>query len=418
MKQKVKELIKHPLIFGSSIVIVGNIIANFFNFLFNLFMSRNLSVDNYGVFASVMALISFPNLAAGAIVPLVVHFAGNYFATGQLSMIKGLYVKIFKFLLTISIIICLIFLLFIPQLTSFFHITSSWILFITDGIIFLIFLGIINNALLQAKLAFTFQVFINILNAILKLLLGTFLVVAGFSVSGAVGAVLLTAIICYFVSFYPIRFIFEKNTISPKIDSKDLFAYGIPSALTLIGLTSFISADIMLVKHFFNSTDAGLYAGLSLIGRVIFYIAAPIGTVMFPLIVQKYTRKENFTNTFKFSLFLVFSSSITLSFFYYLFPDFTVYFFLKNKAYLAISPLLWFYGIYMALYSVLNIIVNFYLSIKKTNVYLPVLFCSLTQIIGIFFFHQSFMQVILISFIITFLLVLGLLLYYPYATKR
>lgn len=418
MKEKAKKLLKHPLIYGSSIVIVGNLVANFFNFLFNLFMSRNLSVDDYGIFASVMALISFPNLASGAIVPLIVHFAGNYFANGQFAMIKGLYVKIFKFLLAIGVGICLIFLFFIPQIMGFFHINNPIILLLTDGIIFFIFIGVINNALLQAKLAFTFQVFVNTLNAILKLVLGTLLVIAGFSVSGAVGAILVTGIICYVVSFYPIRFIFEKNTVIPKIDSKDLYAYGVPSALTLIGLTSFISADIILVKHFFNPTDAGLYAGLSLVGRVVFYIAAPIGTVMFPLIVQKYSRNENFTNTFKFSLFLVFTSSVLLSLFYYLFPAFTIEFFLKKSEYLVVSSLLWLYGIYMALYSVLTIITNFYLSIKKTNVFIPILFGSVMQVLLIILFHTSFIQIISISLVITFLLVCGLLLYYPYATKR
>lgn len=418
MKQKVKTLLKHPLIYGSSIVIIGNLVASFFSFLFNLFMSRSLSVDNYGVFASVMALIAFPSLASGAIIPLIVHFAGNYFAKGQLAMIRGLYIQVFKFLLAIGIGMCLLFLFAIPQIQAFFHINNSLILVFTAGIIFFIFIGVINTALIQAKLAFTFQVFINTLSSVLKLLLGVLLVMAGFSVNGAVGATLIASVVIYFISFYPIRFIFQKNTVTPKIDSKDLFSYGIPSAVTLIGLTSFISADIILVKHFFNPVDAGLYAGLSLVGRVIFYISAPIGTVMFPLIVQKHSKNENFTNTFKFSLFLVFFSSMLITLFYFFFPQFSVAFFLKKSEYLAIAPMLWIYGLYMTLYSVLTIVTNFYLSIKKTIVYIPIVLGSLAQIIILIFLHASFYQVIFVSLSITFLLVLGLLVYYPYATKK
>ena len=77
MKEKAKALIKHPLIYGSGIVVIGNLFANFFNFLFNLFMSRNLSVSDYGVLASIVALIAFPSLAVGAINPMVIHFAYN-----------------------------------------------------------------------------------------------------------------------------------------------------------------------------------------------------------------------------------------------------------------------------------------------------------------------------------------------------
>ena len=54
---------------------------------------------------------------------------------------------------------------------------------------------------------------------------------------------------------------------------------------------------LILVKHFFSPHDAGIYAGLSLIGRVIFFFSAPIASVMFPVIVQKYARKENYENT-------------------------------------------------------------------------------------------------------------------------
>src|SRR5437868_2719461 len=96
MIEKTKKLIKHPLIYGSSIVVIGNLIANFFNFLFNVFMSRNLSVAEYGVLASIISILAFPGLAAAAVQPMVVRFAGNYFASSKLEMVRGLYIKIVK----------------------------------------------------------------------------------------------------------------------------------------------------------------------------------------------------------------------------------------------------------------------------------------------------------------------------------
>ena len=60
MKKKALEIIKHPLVYGSSIVVIGGLVANFFHFLFNLFMSRNLSVADYGTLASIVSLIGFP----------------------------------------------------------------------------------------------------------------------------------------------------------------------------------------------------------------------------------------------------------------------------------------------------------------------------------------------------------------------
>jgi O-antigen/teichoic acid export membrane protein len=417
MQQKAKQFLKHPLIYGSSIVVFGNLFANFFNFLFNLFMSRSLSVADYGVLASIISIIGFPALFANAITPMVMKFAGNYFATGELSMVRGLYMKIIRPLFLIALAIFFLFLIFIPQISNFFHIDNSLILILTDVMIFLIFISVINMSFLQAKLAFVFQVFTTLINTVLKFVLGFIFVVLGLSTTGAVIAMILALIASYIASFFPIKFIFNTKIKSPSVNSRELFSYGIPSALTFLGLTSFISTDIILVKHFFNSHQAGLYAGISLISRVIFFVSAPIGTVMFPVIVQKHSRNENFTNTFKLSLLLVFLPSLLITVFYAIFPTFSVLFFLKKEEYLDASQFLAPFALFIALYSLLSILSNFYLSIKQTRVFIPIISGAILQTILIFFYHETFLQIINISLVITFILVCALLFYYPIATR-
>jgi O-antigen/teichoic acid export membrane protein len=418
MKETVKRLIKHPLIYGSAIIVFGNLFANFFNFLYNLFMSRNLTVEDYGTLASIVSLISLPILLSNAITPMVIKFAGDYFATKNMSLLRGFYLKIKKFYFIVCFIVVATFLLFIGQISHFFHITDINILYITALIIIVAFMGGLNIAFLQAKLAFGFQVFVSLVNAVSKLVLGAFFVLAGYGVPGATLSILLGGIFSYLVSFIPLRFIFDRKIVAPKIETKSLFSYGIPSAMASFGLTSFIAADMILVKHFFDPVHAGLYAGLSLIGRVIFYISGPIGSVMFPVIVQKHSKNESFVNTFRLSLFLVFAPSVMLTLIYYFFPDFVILFFLKKEEYLAVKPLLWLFGAYICLYSLVFIMTTFYLSIKKTKVYIPVLSGAFAQIVLIILFHQSFLQIIMISLVIMFLLVIMLLLYYPYATKK
>ncbi|MBU4098098.1 hypothetical protein KJ980_00450, partial [Patescibacteria group bacterium] len=58
------------------------------------------------------------------------------------------------------------------------------------------------------------------------------------------------------------------------------------------------------------------------------------------------------------------------------------------------------------------------LSIKKTKIAIPVIISSLLQIILIIFFHQNILQIITISFGLNCFLLVGLLFYYPYATKK
>ncbi len=418
MIEKAKNIIKHPLIFGSGVLVIGNLIANFFNFLFNLFMSRSITVSEYGIFASIMSIIAFPVLIGSAINPVVVRFAGDYFAKKDFASLRGLYIQIKKLLLVIGVIVFLLFLIFIPTIGNFFHITDQRILFITDIIIFTALINVVNLAFLQAKLAFGFQVIVSLCNAILKLCIGIILIFLGYSVLGATYAILFAGLTGYIVSFIPLKFVFDKKIALPSIPKKELFLYGFPSSIALLGLTSFISSDIILVKHFFDPHQAGLYAGLSLIGRVIFFVSAPIATVMFPIIVQKHSKNENYTNTFKLSLLLVIFPSLILTAFYSIFPHQAIMFFLKREDYLAISPYIVPFSIFITFYGILAILSNFYLSINKTKIFIPIIIGAIAQIVFIYFIHQNFFQIIIISLVCTVLLDICLLLYYPYATKK
>lgn len=418
MRQHAKKALKNPLIYGSVIVVFGSLLANFFNFLFNLFMSRSLSVTDYGTLASILSLISFPALLANAVNPVVIRFAGDYFVRGELDLVRGLYIKFIKFFLFIGIALLVIYFLNINNISNFFHINNTTVLTFAGVIMCIYLIGIINLAFLQAKLAFAYQVFLSFLSAIIKLLVGIAFVFMGYAITGATGALVIAAFAAFIASFFPLRFIFKRKTVIPEVNTKELFRYGIPSALTLVGLTSFISTDILLAKHLFSPVEAGLYAGLSLIGRVIFFITVPIGSVMFPIIVRKHSKQENFSNTLKLSLLFVLIPSVLLTVLYFVFPNFAILFFLKKVEYLAIAPYLGFFGIYISLYCILYLMATFYLSIKKTNIYLPILIGAVLQIALIYNFHDSFQQIITSSFVLILLLVVGFLLYYPYATKK
>lgn len=417
MNQQVNKLLNHPLIKGSAIIVLGTLAANFFNFLYNLFMSRNLSIEDYGTLASLVSLISLPILISNAITPTVVKFAGSYFATKKFELLRGFYIKIAKLYLYICLSIAVIFLVFLQQISNFFHITDLNILIITIFIIVVAFMGAINMAFLQAKLAFGFQVVVSLVNALVKLAIGFFAVLSGFAVGGATFSILLGGIVSYLISFIPLKFVFDKKMKLPSIDTRSLFSYGITSAITTFGLTIFITADVILVKHFFDPLMAGLYAGLSLIGRVIFYISGPIGTVMFPIIIQKHSRNENFVNTLRLALFFVLAPSVLMTISYFLFPEFFIIFFLKKTEYLAIQPFLGYFGIYISLYGFVYILSMFYLSIKKTKIFIFVLLTALTQLLLIVIFHDSIEQILTILIATMAILAILLLLYYPRTTR-
>ncbi len=405
--------LKHELVSGSIYIFIGSMVANVFNLFFSLFMSRNLTVESFGVLTSAFSLVMLMIIPVGSIVPTIVSFAGSHFAKEDYGSVKALFLKIIKPLLAISISVLFCFLVFAGYIGNFFKIVDQSIIVIVGIIVAFAYIGIVNSGLLQAKLAFKYISFLNLIGAMSKFVIGAGLVFLGLGVKGAILAVFISGLIPTILGFIYLKLVFiSKVNKTSKINFKSILSYGIPSSLATLGMTSLISTDILLVKHFFDPLQAGVYAGLSLVGKVIFFFTAPIGSVMFPLIVKKHAKNENYNNIFKMAIAMVFIPSVFISTFYFLYPDLSINFFIKNEIYRSASSLLGLFGVFITTYSLITLFVYYFLSIKKTKVYIPVLLAALSQLLLIAFYHGSLFMVVVISLLVALVLLVTLVIYY------
>ncbi len=408
-----KSFLKHELVNGSIYIFLGSIIANIFNLFFSLFMSRNLTVENFGVLTSAVSLVMLMVIPVGSIIPTIVSFAGSHFAKEDHGSVKALFFKIIKPLLVISFIVFFCFIVFAGYIGDFFKITDQSLIVIVGIIVAFAYIGTVGSGLLQARLAFKYISFSNLIGAISKFVIGVGLVLLGLGVNGAMWAVFISGLIPSILGFIYLKFVFiSRINKASKINFKTIISYGVPSSLATLGLTSLISTDILLVKHFFDPLQAGVYAGLSLVGKVIFFFTAPIGSVMFPLIVKKHANSESYNNIFKMAIVMVLIPSVFISIFYFLYPDLSISFIIKNVAYKSVSGLLGLFGVFITIYSLITLFVYYFLSIKKTNVYIPVIIAALSQLLLIIFYHGSLFMVVAISLLVALILFATLVIYY------
>src|ERR1035437_1209829 len=117
-------LIKHELISGSFYIFIGSILANFLAFILNLFLARNLSYADYGIFASLLSIIMLASIPAGSINTILVRFSTDYYSKGQIDKLKGFYKKAAKFIFSFSFFILLIFIIFSPLIKNFLHLDN------------------------------------------------------------------------------------------------------------------------------------------------------------------------------------------------------------------------------------------------------------------------------------------------------
>ena len=204
---------------------------------------------------------------------------------------------------------------------------------------------------------------------------------------------------------------------SPFSKIGNLISYAKPLFFATLATNSMFSTDVILVKHYFNAHEAGIYASISTLGRIIFYGAGPVGAVMFPMIAQKYSRGENYKKIF--SLSALFTGGIILAvlFVYLFFPALSIRILFGEK-FLEGSSLLFPFGIFMALFTFASLLVSYFLAKDKTKVTFITVLSAILQVAGITFFHTSLQSVIKVSiFASAFLLVL-LVLYLIYEVKK
>ena len=227
MKKKIREFIKHPLISGSVIIMFGSLASSFLNFAYNLFMSRNLSIEDYGTVASLISLIGIASLPAGALIPTIVRFAASYFAKKNYSKVLGLYHQVAKFTFIVSIAVLLLILVFINPIAGFLNIHNLFLIIIASFTIFIGFNQTVNMSFLQARLSFGYITGINFIGSLVKCVLAITLVLAGFAVGGAMVAFSISYLIPFLLSFFPLRFLLHIKETSLVVATTELISFGI-----------------------------------------------------------------------------------------------------------------------------------------------------------------------------------------------
>lgn len=394
-----RKIISHELIEGTLFIFIGSIVGNALAFLLNLFLARSLSYGDYAIFASLLSVITLASIPSNSINTIIVKFSTKYFVEKDKGKIKSLYVIFFKFIIGICLFVILTFSIFSPILSNFLHLNNLLFIIISGLTIASFYLNILNTSFLQGMLKFKFISLINISGGIVKLIIGISLVLAGYRAFGGLWAIFFMTLTSFLIGYIPLQRTLRSKKSNEKlpINSKEIRKFAVPAFFSVFFMTSFTSIDVVLVKHFFEPSLAGYYAGLSLLGKVIFYFTAPIPMVMFPLAVKRHTMNIKVNSLFYISIILVLIPSIIISCIYFLIPELVVKIFLGGREYLYIAKYLGWFGLYLTIFSVINVCVNFFLSINRTRISLIVVATAILQVLLIYLFHESFYQIVGVS---------------------
>lgn len=410
-----KRLLKNTII-----IFVGSSAASGFSYLFNMLMGRMLGPIHYGEMAAILSLVNIFAVVGGVVTTTTMYHAGELYGLNNLAGIKKLFSIFSKYIFALSVLFFLVGVSLSKPIANFFsleHLIPIIIAF--SGFIFG-FVILVNKGVLQGTQRFVAFTAVGFIEMVLRVAFGVLLVKVGLSVSGAVLATVLATAIAYLISFVPLNSLFRAVKDVEKaefhFEKGDVLNYSWPVFLSTLFLAGIINLDIILIKHYFPGSDAGLYAATSTVAKIILYITAPIISVMFPMILEKKTKGEKHYRMLILSLGLTAVGALLILGIYSVAPGLVMKI-LYGSNYTQLYSYLPQLGIFVLFYTLVNLLANYYLAIKN---FVFIIFMALATILILVwstFYHPSILVIIRIFITSQVLLFAAMIGYYLFIKK-
>jgi O-antigen/teichoic acid export membrane protein len=260
---------------GSIIMLLGSGLVSVVNFGYNVAVARLLGPAAFGHAAAAVTLLMLVSAITLSFQLVCAKFvARNETDAGKASVYSTLVKRSWRVGVALgsALILCSGF------VASYLNLPSRWIVILLAlGIAFYIPLGTKRGGL-QGTCAFSRLSWNFILEAAAKFLGAVLLIHFGFGVLGAVAAISLSVVLAYFFPSVP-----RELKVHAAAELPASFGEGMQAIVFFTGQVIINNVDIILVKHFFTSAEAGLYAAIALVGRVIYFASWSVVSAMFPV---------------------------------------------------------------------------------------------------------------------------------------
>jgi hypothetical protein len=223
------------------------------------------------------------------------------------------------------------------------------------------------------------------------------LVLAGYGVRGVVAANAVAMAVSYFAMTprLPAR---ARNPLRLSDGIRELAQ----ALLFYSGQMIINNCDLVVVKHVFPAKEAGLYAAIGLVGRVIFVLSAAVVNSTFPIVAGTRAEERKDLRVIATSLLLVLSMGSIASLVMWFAPAGLWTTLLGPGFQISgihnIPHLSALYALKTATYSISAVVITFEMSHKIANTSWIQLFFGGILIAGIYQFHSSLYQVIMVQF--------------------
>jgi O-antigen/teichoic acid export membrane protein len=256
---------------------------------FQSLVSHNLQPADYGAVFAVVTLVTLIGLPATALTLLMARQTSRDIATGHDLASTALLRSGNRALLVAGSALAATFALASPALATFFGVPPALLWAAAMGMPFALALPLLLGEL-QGQQRFTVFSSLSAGQAALKLI-GAIALGVVYGPIGIIAGISIATLLVYVAAHWSLR---RKMSITARVEwlrpSLAYLAVIVPSTLALAVL---LSTDVLLVKHFFGSQQAGEYSAVAALGRAIFWGASGVAGVLFPKLIFREAQGRN-----------------------------------------------------------------------------------------------------------------------------
>ncbi|HWR15803.1 MAG TPA: oligosaccharide flippase family protein [Terriglobales bacterium] len=378
---------------GSIIMLVGSGLVSVVNFGYNVAVARMLGPSAFGHAAAAVTLLMLVSAMTLSFQLVCAKFvARNETDAGK----SAVYASLTRRAWTAGIMLGSGLILCSGIVARYLNLPTPWVVIILAfGIAFYVPLGAKRGGL-QGTCAFAKLSWNFILEAVVKFLGAVVLIQLGYGVLGAVAAISVSVMLAYFFPSVP-----QELKVNPTAALPASFREGMQAIIFFTGQVIINNIDIILVKHFFSSDQAGMYAAIALVGRVIYFASWSVVSAMFPVSAGAKPKDENHA-VLVVPLVIVLAISLVFIVGLTMFPEpvLRAVFGAQFEMALGMEALLSLYAAAAGIYSLGVVLMAYEMSRKIANTGLVQLAVSGAIFLGINIFHSTLHQVVLVQLVL------------------
>lgn len=387
------------LFFRNSIVLFGGtMIVNVLNYVFHLVLGRMATPEEYGEIESLISLLVIVSVPAAALGLIATKYGAITKKNKNGANARSIFVYLSRKVFILAILFFLVALFVTPLVKDFLNLPSVFPIVFLWFVMGLSFLGSVAVGFLNGWQQFGSVNYSGISATLVKIVFCIGFLWIGYGVSGVMGGLVVSGIISYGVSYWFLKKVFlqTESSESIPIDFSSFRYYLIPFFLGTLAVTILGNVDLIFAKHALDPVSAGEYGALSVTAKTIFFATGVLTTVLFSMTAGKDRLAEASQKTFLLAFCATFGVVILSILLFFLFPEIILSILFGNK-YVHMSEYLGWFAIIAGLYSVVNLLLQYFLSIEKMKVIPLFLFFSSLEVVILFLFGDSLYAIISIT---------------------